>query len=255
MAVDDGSGGRKSRLGGAPRRGSGGSFSNGPRRSAPSAPTRSSGYATKRSAPSISSVAPISSGGGGGGYSGGGTSYAAAAPAPVAPPPPKPMKDIDWFAQDSIYRADTGRALNDLTSSLAQILADRDEGYRQLDVNRDDLARGRTEDLRGLGDDFAGRGLLGSGLYAQEDDELQADYARQGTALDGTANRLAQMFGQRNNTIDLKGLTGNSNLSGIWGLLGSMGMGAGNTYNNALARARAESAGRSTEPLIQTTNW
>lgn len=200
---------------------------------------------------------------GGGGYIGGGSGAgagtfgptAAATPAPAAAPPP--MTDVDWFNQDSIYRASAGRSLADLTSQLAQILADRDEGYRQLDTSRADLTRGRQEDLTGLGDDFAGRGLLGSGLYAQQDDRVQADYTRQGNALDATGNRLGQQFGARGNTVDLKGLDGGNpaQLSSIWGLLGSMGMNAGNNYNSALSRARAESAQRSTSPLIQTTTW
>jgi len=195
-------------------------------------------------------------------YYGGGGSVAAApspAPAPVAaPPPPAPMKDIDWFNSDSVYRGQAGKALTDLTSQLAQILADRDSGYQQLDTARDDLGRNRREDLTGLGDDFAGRGLLSSGLYAQADDEVAADYARQGSALDQSADELAKQYGKRDSVVDLSGMQKGkapANLDSIYGLLGAMGINAGGTYNSALQKARGESAGRATSPLINTLGW
>lgn len=210
-------------------------------------------------APTGGSVAPQSFGGdtGGGGDYGGGTGGggAVAAPAPAAP---IPMKDVDWFAQDGIYRAETGRNLADLTAQLANILADRDAGYRQLDQSRGELTRGRQNDLTDLGNDFAGRGLGSSGLFAQSDDRVQADYTRQNGALDESANQLGQQYGQRNNVVDLQGLQGGNapaNLASIYGLLGAMGTQAGGRYNSAMSTARAQSAQRATSPLVQTTNW
>lgn len=208
-----------------------------------------------------SGTAPMSSGGApggetGGGFDGGGQSFGggAASPPPAAPAP-IPMKDVDWFASDGIYRGQSGRALTDLTAQLAQILADRDQGYRQLDNNRGQIDRGRQQDLTGLGDDFASRGLLGSGLFAQDADEVSADYARQGTALDQSANTLAQQYGKRDSMVNMGGINEGADLASIYGLLGAMGMGAGNNYNSALGKARAESASRATSPLVQTTNW
>lgn len=188
----------------------------------------------------------------GGGYESGG---GGAAPQAAAAPAPIPMKDVDWFAQDSVYRGQSGRALTDLTSQLARIMADRDAGYRQLDDSRAGLERGRQQDLTGLGDDFAARGMSGSGLYAQDADEVAGDYARQGSALDTSANTLAQQYGQRNSKVNMGGLTEGADLASIYGLLGAMGIGAGNSYNSALGQARAESASRATGPLVQTTNW
>lgn len=216
-------------------------------------------YTPSAPARAVAPAAPAPSydgGGGGGGYDGGGYSAtAAAAPAPAAP---IPMKDVDWFAQDGIYRADSGRNLADLTARLAQVLADRDAGYRQLDQSRGELTRNRSEDLTDLGNDFAGRGLGASGLFAQTDDRVQADYTRQNSALDESGNQLGQQFGQRNNIVDLSGLkSGNvpANLASIYGLLGAMGTQAGANYNSAMSQARAQSAQRATSPLTQTINW
>lgn len=241
------------------RRGGGGSFSSRTRGGGGSfAPTSGRLGRTAAATSGVSNVAPPPAaappsydGGGGGG--GGGIAPMAVA----APPAPTPMRDVDWFESDSIYRGQAGRNLTDLTSQLAQILADRDAGYQQLDMSRGELTRGRQEDLTDLGNDFAGRGLSASGLFAQTDDRVQADYARQGAALDQSGNRLAQQFGSRDSIVNLDPLRqGNTaSLSSIYGLLGAMGMNAGQGYNSAMSRARAESAQRATAPLIQTTNW
>lgn len=242
---------------------SGKSWSGGAGRRQPTAPARSNGRVSGTATPSAPAPAPAPAPSGGGGYSGGGYSggggggfAAAAAPPPVAAP--APMRDVDWFNSDSIYRGQAGKALTDLTSQLAQILADRDSGYMQLDNARGDLGRNRQEDLTALGDDFSGRGLLSSGLYAQRDDQMAADYARQGSALDESANQLAQQYGKRDSMVDLNGLrSGNApaDLSSIYGLLGAMGVGAGNNYNSALGKARGESAARATGPLVNTLGW
>jgi hypothetical protein len=193
---------------------------------------------------------------GGGGISG----FAAAAAPPVATPPaaPAPVKDIDWFNQDSVYRGAAGRSLADLTGQLAQILAQRDSNYQQLDHNRADLQTQRTDDLNDAGSDFASRGLAGSGLYADYADDIAADYSNQGAALDQTQQQLSQQYGNRGAMVNLKGLNNNNgmaDLSGIYGLLGSLGLQAGGQYNQAIGKAKADSAARSTQPLLQTTSW
>lgn len=202
-------------------------------------------------------AAPQAATGGGGGSS---APAAAAAPAPVAAAPaaPAPIKDIDWFNQDSVYRGAAGRSLADLTGQLAQILAQRDSSYQQLDANRADLGEQRQDDLTSAGQDFTARGLGGSGLYADYADQVASDYAKQGAALDQTQNQLGQQYGQRNSLINLKGLNNNNgmaDLSGIYGLLGSLGLQAGSQYNQAIGKAKADSAARSTAPLVQTTTW
>lgn len=198
-------------------------------------------------------AAPTGSGGGGGGGGGGG-----AAPAAIAAPAPVPVRDVDWFNQDAVYRGSAGRALQDLTASLAQIMASRDNNYAQLAQNRTQLGQAKQQDMSDLAADFAGRGLLSSGLYAQGSDQLGQDYANQGAALDQTQNQLAQQYGNQGANVDLSHVdsgNGLNNLSSLYSLLGSLGLQAGSTYNNAIGQAKAASVGRATAPLVQTTNW
>lgn len=210
--------------------------------------------------PSPAPAAPVADTGGysSSSWDGGGAAVAApqpvAAPAPVAPPPPPPMRDVDWFNQDSAYKGAAGRSLTDLTSQLAEILANRDSNFQQLDLTRGDISKGRQEDLTSTGDDFAARGMLQSGLFAQGADRVAADYARQGEEANTLESQLVQQYGNRGNKVDLGGLNAN-NLNGAYGALGSLGVGAGNNYNSAISKAKAESAARSSQPLIQTTSW
>lgn len=189
----------------------------------------------------------ISGGGGGGG--GGGAAISSA---------PTTVNDVDWFNQDPQFRADAGGDLADLTSQLAQLMAARDQGYQQFGTQGQDLTRSRTDDLTSLGNDFGARGTSGSGLYAQKADELAAQYARQQDALNQQQQNFSQQYGQQGGQVDLSGLTtdnASQRLPGLVGLLGSMGVNAGDAYQQALTQARTASAGRSAVPLIQTTQW
>lgn len=183
---------------------------------------------------------------------------AVSAPAPVVAPPP--MRDVDWFNADPLYKGEAGRNLADLTSQLAQIMADRDAGYQQVDRTRNDLTRGRTNDLQSSGNDFAGRGLLGSGLFAQYTDKVGADYARQGEDVNNAQQQLSQQYGQQGTPVDLSQLggladNGMGNLNSIAGLLGALGVNAGNQYQSNIGQAKAASAGRAAQPLVQSVQW
>lgn len=209
--------------------------------------------------PAAAAPAPVAESYSSDGWDGGGVAAIAApqpvaAPAPVAPPPPPPMRDVDWFNQDSAYKGAAGRSLADLTTQLAEILANRDSNFQQLDVTRGDINTGRQEDLTATGDDFAARGMLGSGLFAQGADRVAADYAKQGEQANSLEAQLVQQYGNRGNKINLAGLNA-GNLNDAYSALGSLGVGAGNGYNSAISKAKAESAARSSQPLIQTTSW
>ena len=203
-----------------------------------------------------SGTAPDGAMGGGGGGMG---SMGISAPPPIAapPPPPAPMTDVDWFNADAIYRGEAGRDLADLTSQLAQIMADRDSGYQQLAGTRDDLSRGRHMDLTGAANDAASRGILTSGLFAQQADRVASDFARQGSQLDQVQSQLQQQYGNQGTQVDLSQLAsgannGMGNLNAIYGLLGALGLNAGNQYQSAIGQAKAQSAGRASAPLIRT---
>ena len=209
------------------------------------------GIAPTGKAPAV--AAPPDMGGGMGGGLGGG----AGAPNGTGP---TPLTDIDWFNQDGIYRQEAGGALADLTDQLARIMADRDEKFRSLDRTREDFGRAKEQGLRGVGQDFASRGLLGSGLFAQGADRAASEYARAGGQFDRMEQDTVQNYGQRGAQVDLSGLggiaqNGMGDVNPILGLLGAMGLGAGNQYGQTIAQAMAQSAGRSAQPLTQTINW
>lgn len=185
------------------------------------------------------------------GGGGGGSSAVSAAPSGG-------VNDIDWFNQDPQFRADAGGDLADLTSQLAQLMSTRDQGYQQFGNQGADLTRSRTDDLTSLGNDFGARGTSGSGLYAQKADQLAAQYARQQDALNQQQQNFSQQYGQQGGQVDLSGLTtdnASARLPGLVGLLGALGVGAGDQYQQALTQARNASASRSATPLIQTTQW
>lgn len=206
-------------------------------------------------APNLSGTSGTTSpvGGGGGGFGSIAAPPAIAAP----PPPPAPMTDVDWFNADAIYRGEAGRDLADLTSQLAQIMADRDSGYQQLGNTRDDLGRSRHMDLTGAANDAASRGILSSGLFAQQADRVASDFARQGSQLDQVQSQLQQQYGNQGTQVDLSQLAsgannGMGNLNSIYGLLGALGLDAGNRYQSSIGQAKAQSAGRAAAPLIRT---
>lgn len=181
------------------------------------------------------------------------------APAEVAAP--TPMKDVDWFNADALYRADAGGALQDLKSKLAQILSSRDSNYQQLDMSRQELGRNRQEDLLNVGQDFVGRGLGSSGLYAQSADKVAADYSRRNESVDQAGQQLAQQYGQQGSKVDLSQLDNAnpagdmSGLSALFGNLGSLGTQTGDSYQSMLAQLRAQSAARASAPLTKTVGW
>lgn len=204
--------------------------------------------------PTATSTPPSYGGGGGGG---GGLPGGAAAPSAGGP---SPIRDIDWFNQDSIYRQEAGGALADLTEQLARVMAERDEQFRGIDRSREDFGRAREQGLAGVGQDFAARGLLGSGLFAQGADRAASEYARAQSQFDRMEQDAIQNYGQRGAQVDLNTLSGLANngmgdINPILGLLGAMGIGAGNQYGQAIAQAMAQSAGRAAQPLTQTINW
>lgn len=205
--------------------------------------------------PPTVAAAPIPGGGGGGG----GISAPSDIGAGGSVGAPTALTGIDWLNADPIYKAEAGSALQDLKSQLAHILAQRDANYQNMDLSRNEFGRSRQNDLRSIGEDFTGRGLGQSGLYAQGADRVAADYARRGEALDFAQNQIAQQYGQRGSQADLSQLdniTPLSDASQLAGLnplfssLGSMGTEQGNLFQQLLAKLRAESAAKSTTPLV-----
>lgn len=213
---------------------------------------------------------PPSGGGGGGGgdqaptaSSGGGSSSRSSSVSP-----PSPMKDVDWFAKDAEYRAARAGLGADLQDTLAQILFDRQNRYRNLDNAQRMWEQSRSEDTMNLGENFAARGLGSSGLYKQGLDDLMAQYEAQQADITAQQQATAQEYGARGNLDQYLSPEGGGRLdegalfdkdynalASIYGLLGSRGTQAGSGYGGRLNQERAQSAGRAGRSIINTLGW
>ena len=145
--------------------------------------------------PTYNPPPPPSGGGGGGGgssYGGGGGGVGSgrggnisrvATPAPP-PPPPKPPSLSQFLKKDSTYTTQVA----DLKNALAQYIANQGQNRAEYQTNYAgdvrDIRKGRKEGLTGLEQDFAGRGLLNSGLYANQMQELNSSWDQHRSDLD-----------------------------------------------------------------------
>lgn len=125
-----------------------------------------------------------SGGGGAGGGTGSNSSgYIGNLAAPVQSAPP-PMSLDDFVAQDTAYQsqlAALSKAFTDYQSQQGQAKT----GYlTNYGTDRDALERNRVNAMSELENDFASRGLLQSGLYADSRADLTGDYDRRNAALE-----------------------------------------------------------------------
>lgn len=156
------------------------------------APVSSKG--TVNSASTSSRPSARSNGGGGRGY-GGGTaprissnpygSVSTVQPMAVAPPPAPTMPSVDeWLSGDSTYQsqlAALAKALTDYQAQMGQQKTQYGVDYGAK-VNELGLARGNA--LKDLENDFASRGLRQSGLYFDNQTEMNGQYDRRQSDLD-----------------------------------------------------------------------
>lgn len=104
-------------------------------------------------------------------------------PAPVAiQPTPTPSLE-DFLGSDETYKTQKTAIDNAIADYLAQM--QQQQGNYEGDYQNQlrDLGTARTQGLEDLTDDFAGRGLLRSGLYADADSDLRTDFTRRETDL------------------------------------------------------------------------
>ena len=175
--------------------GGGGRFGGG---SSSSSKPKSSGSSKSSAAP----ARPSGGGGGnrGGGYSGGGgVNYGGGGGggvgsnrygnisnfAPTPPPaPPRPPSLEAFSAKDSTYQSQ----LSALKKALADYMAQQGQSKTQYltgyTSDRDTLGKNRTQGLSDLENDYASRGLLQSGLYADSMSDLNTDFDKRQAALD-----------------------------------------------------------------------
>lgn len=118
----------------------------------------------------------------------GGGSYGSVAP-PVAPPSLESFLagDTAWMSQQDQF----AKALKDYETEM-----NRQKSVYETDYNAslDDLGVSKEAALGDLEGDFAGRGLLNSGLYADSMAQLEADYLARQTGLEtGRSNFLSEL--------------------------------------------------------------
>lgn len=131
----------------------------------------------------------------GGGYSNAGVgSNAGGVVAPMAAPPAPPMSIEDWLAGDSAFKSQEDLLAKALADYQAQRQMQEAQYTTDYTANANKLKTNRTEAFSGLEDDYAGRGLLTSGLYAKAFQDLTNDYDQRQAALDtDKSNFLANL--------------------------------------------------------------
>lgn len=134
------------------------------------------------------SAVPRSGGGAGyGGGSGGGVGsnsrgFISRVATPAPPPPPPSL--AQFLGKDSTYNSQ----ISQLKRALAQYLAQQGAAKTQYNTgyatNTDTLKTTLRDALASQQDDFASRGLLTSGLFADAMSKTNTDFAKQQSALD-----------------------------------------------------------------------
>lgn len=141
--------------------------------------------------PTPSQTYTPSSSGGGAGYGSSPTGQISQA-APT--PPPRPPSLADFLGSDSVYT----QQMSALDKARADYLAQQGQAKTQYltgytgDLNQ--LNENRTEGLGNLENDFASRGLLRSGLYADDMAHMNKDFdTKQSNLEQAKANFIAQL--------------------------------------------------------------
>lgn len=169
-------------------------------------------------------------------------------------------RGVDWLAAQGMFRADRSKLQTDLQDTLAQILFDKQRQYRGLGTAREDWTRERGKESQALGENFAARGLLSSGLYRQGLDELMGQYQRSANQLDALQQDIAQQYGAQGSltAIDPTSLYNADDytaLANVYGLLGQRGTSAGQQYGAALNQARAAAAARAGQSIFSQAGF
>ena len=148
--------------------------------------------------------------GGGGGYSGGGGSYGSSSGGQISPSiqPPAAPSLADFLSSDSVYAqqiAALDKAKKDYMAQQGQAKTQYLTGYTS-DLNT--LGQNRQDALSNLENDFASRGLLQSGLYADNMANTNTDFDKKQSALEqAKAAFLAQLTGDLTNFTSEQDIT------------------------------------------------
>lgn len=145
-------------------------------------------------------------GGGGGGYSSGRAgSNSIGSIAPVAPRPPSLSA---FLSTDSAFMQQKSALEKAKQDYLAQQGTQKTQYLTGYTGDLDTIGRNRTEALGNLENDFASRGLLQSGLYADELGNTNSDFDKRTSALEqAKAAFLAGLASDQTNFLAEQGLT------------------------------------------------
>lgn len=123
----------------------------------------------------------------GGGYQGGGgvgSSRSGSISYSAPPPPPKPPSLADFLAKDSAYstqKSSLAKAKADYAAQQQKAQTQYLTGYAS---DADTLKQNRAASLADLENDYAGRGMMNSGLYADSLATTNNDWDKRTSALE-----------------------------------------------------------------------
>lgn len=106
-------------------------------------------------------------------------SYSAGPVPSVTPPAPKPQSIKEWLAGDDVYQQALRGSKRSLTDFLSELTRRRGEANTMFGQTTEQMEIDRERQLEALRNEFASRGLIHSGVYANEQSEFQEDFLRQ----------------------------------------------------------------------------
>lgn len=179
-------------------------------------------------APVYNAPAPIyGGGGGGGGFVGGGQTFSAPAPPPPPPPPSRParLSAADWLEGDSAYQDQMSEYDRALKTFIGRITKEKEQFNLDNDVAVKGNARNRGVAMDDQAEDFAARGMINSGVFGQESQQLGDRFNEQDSLLARILQRQMSDAGNRQEDFQTE-----------------TQLGRGNAKRSALARMAAKQA-------------
>lgn len=123
----------------------------------------------------------------------------------VATPTPKPaapaVPTIDqWLAKDAVYNQQKNAFNKALADYLAQYNNQQNQYTTDFNANLGNIGKDQELQRKALEDDYASRGLMNSGLFADALNQFNTGYDERRTAMEtAKANFLTNLLSQRNN--------------------------------------------------------
>jgi hypothetical protein len=111
-----------------------------------------------------------------GSNSSGRVSYTAPPPTPAPPPRPKPPSQGDWIGKDTTYQQQQSAYNQALKDYAAQFTAEQGKYNNEFAAGMDKLGLDRTQGAEDLQNDYASRGMLTSGVYADALNDFNKDF-------------------------------------------------------------------------------